>query len=240
MSTDPFKLAPHPCCVPSKRRLDELELSRNLAEERERVRSGSTEGMTKLEGGRFLMGTESPEAFPADGEGPVREVTVDGFWMDTRPVSVAQFAEFVKATGYKTESERYGWSFVFHTHVPPQMIEDRAGGVTWWAKVSGAYWAAPEGPDSAVSSRENYPVTHISWNDAAEYAKWAGKRLPTEAEWEYASRGGLEQKIYPWGDELTTGGVHLCSVWQGEFPHHDSGEDGWTSVAPADAFPPNG
>jgi formylglycine-generating enzyme len=238
--SDPFQLAPHPCCVPSKRRLDQLELSRALAEERERVRSGSTEGMVKLDGGEFLMGTESPEAFPADGEGPVREVSVDGFWMDARPVSVEQFREFVRATGYRSESERYGWSFVFHAHVRPELIEDRAGGVTWWCKVSEAHWAKPEGPDSSTEGRTHFPVTHISWNDAAAYAKWAGKRLPTEAEWEYASRGGLEQKTYPWGDELTPDGVHLCNVWQGEFPHNDTGEDGWTSVGPADAYPPNG
>lgn len=238
--SDLFKPAPHPCCVPSKQRLDRLETSRAIAEERERVRSGSTEGMIKLDGGRFLMGTESPEAFPADGEGPVREVTVDGIWMDSRPVSNEQFREFARATGYKTESERYGWSFVFHSHIAPELVEDRAGGVTWWCKVSEAHWAKPEGPDSSVDSRLHFPATHISWNDAAAYAKWAGKRLPTEAEWEYASRGGLEQKTYPWGDELTPGGVHLCNVWQGEFPHVDTGEDGWTAVAPADAFPANG
>jgi formylglycine-generating enzyme len=237
----PFQIAPpHPCCVPSKRRLEVLEVSRNASTDRERALSGSTDAMIKLDGGRFLMGTESPEQFIADGEGPVRDVTVDGFWMDVRPVSNEQFREFVRSTGYKTESERYGWSFVFQSHVPAPLVEDRAGGVTWWCKVSGTDWAHPEGPDSNVESRLHFPATHISWKDAAAYAKWAGKRLPTEAEWEYAARGGLEQKIYPWGDELTPDGQHLCNVWQGEFPHHDTGEDGWTSVAPADAFPPNG
>ena len=117
--------------------------------------------------------------------------------MDARPVSNEQFREFVRATEYKTESERFGWSFVFHTHVPKERIEDRALGVEWWCKVSGADWAHPEGPDSSIDARLGFPVTHVSWNDAAEYAKWAGKRLPTEAEWEYAARGGLEQKIYP-------------------------------------------
>lgn len=239
--SDPFKIAPpHPCCVPSKKRLEQLEVSRTAAAERERAVDGSTDGMIKLDGGRFLMGTDSPEQFIADGEGPIREVTVDGFWMDARPVSNEQYREFVRATGYKTESERYGWSFVFHSHIPSRLVEDRASGVTWWCKVSGAEWAHPEGPDSSVDSRLHFPTTHISWNDAAAYAKWAGKRLPTEAEWEYAARGGLEQKTYPWGDELTPGGVHLCNVWQGEFPHSDTGEDGWTSVAPADAFPSNG
>jgi formylglycine-generating enzyme required for sulfatase activity len=238
--SDLFKVAPHPCCVPSKQRLAQLDQSKRDAAERRRVNSGSTEGMIKLDGGAFMMGTESLEAFPADGEGPVRRVTVHGFWMDASPVSNAQFADFIKATGYKTESERYGWSFVFQNHVRRDFVDDRAPGVTWWCKVNGADWAHPEGPDSGVAARESYPAVHISWRDAQAYCDWAGKRLPTEAEWEYAARGGLEQQTYPWGDDLTPGGKHLCNVWQGEFPHHDTGEDGWTSVAPATAFPPNG
>jgi formylglycine-generating enzyme required for sulfatase activity len=196
--------------------------------------------MVRLDGGEFLMGTESDEAFPADGEGPVRKVSVDAFYMDARPVSNEQFREFVRSTGYRTESERFGWSFVFHTHVRPEAVEDRAPGVEWWCKISGADWAHPEGPDSSIDARLSLPVVHVSWNDAAEYARWAGKRLPSEAEWEYAARGGLEQRIYPWGDELTPNGQHLCNVWQGDFPHRDAAEDGFTAVGPADAFPPNG
>jgi sulfatase modifying factor 1 len=235
-----FEISPHPCCVPSKTRADQLNHSRQLSGARQRATAGSIDGMIKLDGGRFLMGTESAEAFPADGEGPVREVIMDGFYMDARPVTNAQFREFVNATEYKTESERFGWSFVFHSQVAREGAEARVFGTEWWCKVSGADWAHPEGHDSNVDSRLNYPVVHVSWNDAFEYARWAGKRLPTEAEWEYAARGGLEQKAYPWGDELTPGGRHLCNVWQGEFPHHDTGEDGFTAVGPADAFPSNG
>lgn len=200
--------------------------------------------MVKLDGGRFFMGAEDQEGFPQDGEGPVRAVTLTGFWIDRFPVTNAQFAEFVRSTGYVTEAERFGWSFVFQGHIPqermPRLVDRRAPGVSWWCKVNGAQWRHPEGPDSSIDSRLDYPVVHVSWNDAGEYARWAGKRLPTEAEWEYAARGGLEQKKYPWGDELTPGGVHLCNVWQGVFPDHDTGEDGWRGTCPVTAFPPNG
>jgi formylglycine-generating enzyme required for sulfatase activity len=205
---------------------------------------GSTEGMVRLDGGSFLMGTDSAGGFPQDGEGPVREVFVDPFYIDIDPVANARFAEFVQATGYVTESERMGWSFVFQGHIPADryrgLVQRTVPEAPWWCQVAGAAWSRPEGPDSSIEGRSNYPVVHVSWNDAAEYCRWAGKRLPTEAEWEYAARGGLEQKLYPWGDELTPGGRHLCNIWQGEFPTLDLGEDDYTSVAPADAFPPNG
>lgn len=190
------------------------------------------------------MGAEDDEGFPQDGEGPVRAVTLTGFWIDRYPVTNGQFREFVRRTGYVTEAERFGWSFVFQGHIPrdrmPKLVDRRAPGVSWWCKVNGAQWRHPEGPDSSINHRLDYPVVHVSWNDAAEYARWAGKRLPTEAEWEYAARGGLEQKKYPWGDELTPGGVHLCNVWQGTFPDVDTGEDGWRGTCPVTAFPPNG
>jgi len=237
-------MKPHPCCVPSIERALHLESSRKASAERMRAASGSIEDMIKLEGGRFLMGTEDKEGFPADGEGPIREVVLDSFYMDRYPVTNLQFAEFVAKTGYKTEAERFEWSFVFHKHIAPEdyprLVEDTVRSVTWWCKVRGADWRRPEGPDSAIHSRPGYPVTHVSWNDALEYCRWAGKRLPTEAEWEYASRGGLEQKTYPWGDELTPEGRHLCNIWQGEFPNVDTAEDGYSAPAPVDAFPPNG
>jgi formylglycine-generating enzyme len=234
----------HPCCVPTKIRAVQLEASRQASAGREHATAGSTEEMIRLDGGPFLMGTESAEGFPADGEGPVREVTLDPFYLDRYPVTNEQFAEFVRKTGYRTEAERFGWSFVFHKHIPPEayarLVDRTVPGVVWWCKVNDAEWRRPEGPDSSIDSRTHYPVVHMSWNDAAEFAKWAGKRLPTEAEWEYAARGGLEQKTYPWGDELTPGGRHLCNIWQGVFPDLDTAEDGYAGAAPVDAFPPNG
>jgi formylglycine-generating enzyme required for sulfatase activity len=231
---------PHPCCVPSIDRLSHLAASRRLAESRPRAAAGSTENMVRLDGGRFFMGTETDEGFPADGEGPVREVTLDPFYIDPQPVTNQQFAEFTRAAGYHTEAERFGWSFVFHTHVASTAGRERAPEISWWLRVDGAAWNHPEGPDSSVIGREHYPVVHVSWRDAAAYAHWAGKRLPTEAEWEYAARGGLEQKTYPWGDELTPGGKYLCNTWQGEFPLHDTAEDGYHGLCPVEAFPANG
>ncbi len=235
---------PHPCCVPSRQRAALLQISRQASVERARVTSGSAENMIQLDGGRFLMGAESPESFLADGEGPIREVTLDPFLLDTYPVTNERYLEFTRATGHVTESERFGWSFVFHTHIPKEaftdVVEDTVLGIEWWCKVPGANWRRPEGPDSSIDSKMNHPVTHVAWTDAAAYCRWAGKRLPTEAEWEFAARGGLERKTYPWGDELTPGGRHLCNIWQGEFPLRDAAEDGFAGTAPVDAFPPNG
>jgi formylglycine-generating enzyme required for sulfatase activity len=200
--------------------------------------------MVSLPGGTFLMGTDYPDAFPIDGEGPVRPVTLSPFRIDTFPVTNSDFAAFVDATGYRTESEKFAWSFVFWMHLPPdrldQLVEDTVAAAPWWCKVPGADWAHPEGPGSHIADRPNHPVVHVSWNDAVAYAAWAGKSLPTEAQWEYAARGGLEQKIYPWGDELTPGGKHMCNIWQGEFPRVDTAEDGFAGACPVDAFPPNG
>ncbi len=200
------------------------------------------DGMVRVPGGTFLMGTDSPDAIPGDGEGPVRAVRVRPFLMDRGAVTNRQFAAFVQATGYRTDAERYGWSFVFHLLLTPRAAaaaQARVAQTPWWWRVEGACWYRPDGPDSSIRNRRDHPVTHVSWNDVQAYCRWAGVRLPTEAEWECAARGGLEQCTYPWGDELTAGGEHRCNIWQGEFPHLNTAEDGYLGTAPALAFPPN-
>ncbi|MFE0144894.1 formylglycine-generating enzyme family protein [[Kitasatospora] papulosa] len=200
------------------------------------------DGMVLLPGGVFLMGTEDPEGFRADGEGPVREVRVSPFRIDAHAVSNRRFAEFVSATGHVTEAERFGWSYVFAGFLPAALRRGagRPEGTPWWCGVEGARWDAPEGPGSGIEDRGDHPVVHVSWNDARAYSRWAGARLPTEAEWEYAARGGLEQARYPWGDELTPGGEHRCNIWQGRFPTRNTAEDGYAGTAPVDAYQPNG
>ncbi len=200
--------------------------------------------MVRIPAGTFLMGGGDDEAFPDDGEAPVREVHVGEYYIDATAVTNAQFAAFVKATGYRTDAERFGWSFVFHAFVTGEARRRILAGVIpqapWWLPVEGASWRTPEGPGSDIARRQNHPVVHVSWHDATAYATWAGKRLPTEAEWEKAARGGLVQARYPWGDEFTPRGYHRCNTWQGSFPIHDTGEDGFTGTAPVTAYRPNG
>ena len=233
-------MPPAACCVPSQQRAQRLTASIKDSAQRQRVTAGSDESMVHLPGGEFLMGTDDVNGFPADGEGPVRRVFLDAFLMDRTPVTNEAFARFVAATGYKTEAERFGWSFVFEGDLPEGLQSSEAVvGVEWWRRINGACWNHPEGPDTSVIERANHPIVQVSWNDAAEYAAWAGKRLPTEAEWEYAARGGLEQQLYPWGNDLTPGGRHLCNIWQGNFPYRNTAEDGYASACPVDVFPPN-
>ncbi|MFZ4276741.1 formylglycine-generating enzyme family protein [Streptomyces arboris] len=198
-------------------------------------------GMVALPGGAFRMGNEDAYANPGDGEGPVREVTVSPFRMDTCAVTNAQFAAFAKATGYVTAAEQFGWSYVFAGFLSPERVRaSRApAGTPWWRGIEGASWRTPEGPGSGVGDRARHPVVHISWEDARAYARWAGKRLPTEAEWEYAARGGLDRARYPWGDELTPRGRWRCNIWQGDFPTVNTAEDGHVGTAPVDAYRPN-
>ena len=187
------------------------------------------------------MGAEDPDGFPDDREGPIREVRVEPFEIAPRAVTNADFAAFAEATGHVTRAERFGWSFVFAGLLPDDFADTRAvARAPWWRQVEGATWRAPEGPGSSIRDRDDHPIVHVSWTDARAYCRWAGRRLPTEAEWEFAARGGLEQKRYPWGDELTPGGRHRCNIWQGTFPDHNTLEDGFLGTAPVHSFEPNG
>jgi formylglycine-generating enzyme required for sulfatase activity len=197
--------------------------------------------LVELDGGTFLMGTDDAEGHPADGETPARPVAVAPFAIESVAVSNERFAAFVEATGHVTEAERHGWSFVFMGLLPDDFPPTRAVvGAPWWRQVHGASWRRPEGPASSVDDRLDHPVVHVSHDDALAFCDWAGLRLPTEAEWELAARGGREQARYPWGDELTPGGEHRCNIWQGDFPVRNTLEDGFLGTAPVDAFAPNG
>lgn len=189
----------------------------------------------------FLMGSADPRGYVGDGEGPVREITVDSFEMATTPVTNAEFQAFVTEAGYVTTVEGEGASFVFGGLLPKDFEPTRGvASAPWWRQVEGACWNHPEGPATTIDARLDHPVVHVSWFDAMAYCEWRGCRLPSEAEWEFAARGGLEQARYPWGDELTPGGVHQANVWQGEFPAENTLDDGWLGPAPVGSFPPNG
>lgn len=207
----------------------------------------SRAGMRWIPGGTFRMGSDAhyPE------EGPTRSVRVDGFWMDECTVTNAEFSRFVAATGYVTSAERppdpadypdadpellVAASVVFRPTSRPVPLDDP---YRWWAYVPGASWRRPQGPGSPVGPRADHPVVHVAWEDVAAFARWAGKDLPTEAEWEYAARGGLDGATYAWGEDLTPDGRWMANTWQGPFPVRDSGEDGFAGTAPVGSFPPN-
>jgi len=197
------------------------------------------QGRVRLPGGTFMMGSDQP-TFPQDGEGPAVQTTVQPFWIDVYAVTNDRFAAFVEATGYVTDAERIGSAFVFYAHLAGGEAGAVVPGLPWWRDVPGASWRAPEGPGSDLKDRGDHPVVQVSWNDAQAFARWVGGRLPTEAEWEYAARGGLDGARFPWGDDLTPGGEHMMNVWQGEFPARDLAEDGYSGVAPVGSFPANG
>jgi len=195
----------------------------------------------ELPGGTFTMGDHQGVGYPADGETPLHQVTLSPFRIDATAVTNADFARFVDATGYRTDAEMFGFSAVFHLAVQakPSQIMSNAQGTPWWLGVRGADWRHPAGPLSDLDGLDDHPVTHISWNDARTYCRWAKRRLPTEAEWEYASRGGLEGARYPWGDELEPDEWQL-NIWQGTFPKINTEEDGFLTTAPVRTFRPNG
>ena len=215
-------------------------------------------GMVWILGGTFLMGTDDVSSFP--NERPAHQMHVAGFWMDDHDVTNAEFAKFVEATGYVTTAERKpDWeelkkelppgtpkpddsklaagSLVFTATAQPVPLDDLSA---WWRWIPGACWRHPEGPGSSIEGRENHPAVQVSWYDAVAYAKWAGKRLPTEAEWEFAARGGLEGKRYVWGDEFRPGSKYMANTWQGLFPVTNTAEDGFVGTSPVKSFPPNG
>ncbi|GIW81621.1 MAG: hypothetical protein KatS3mg105_3428 [Gemmatales bacterium] len=205
--------------------------------------------MKWIPAGTFWMGASQDEPFPHSR--PVHKVELDGFWIDQFEVTNAEFARFVEATGYKTVAERapdpkqypnadksllVPFSFVFAPHKPGREVPNQP----WFRVVEGASWRHPEGPGSDLSGRMNHPVVHICWYDAVAYCKWAGKRLPTEAEWEYAARGGLNRKRYCWGNDLMPDGKWQANIWQGKFPDENLKADGYERTAPVGTFPPNG
>ena len=188
----------------------------------------------------FRMGSENPQAYPEDGEGPVRPACVEAFAISPTTVTVAEFARFVQATGHRTDAERHGDSLVFQGLLTPELREAAPAPVPstpWWRQIPGAAWFAPEGPGSTALGREDHPVTQVSLRDAQAYADWVGARLPSETEWEYAARGGLDQQPYPWGGDRDPDGTRRMNIFPGEFP---AGVPGQMGTRPAESFEPNG
>jgi formylglycine-generating enzyme required for sulfatase activity len=219
--------------------------------------SETPEGMVWIPGGEFSMGAQDPPAMDEVGmqatsdSRPIHRVYVDAFWMDKTDVTNEEFARFIRATKYVTMAERKPKSEDFPGALPENLVPGAVvfspphhpiplnNHYQWWSYVPGASWRHPMGPKSNLSGREQYPVVNLAYEDAEAYAKWAGKRLPTEAEWEFAARGGLSGKLFVWGDEFRPGGKWMANTFQGRFPIMDTGEDGYVGITPVGAFPPN-
>lgn len=242
------------CQTPMPERFASTKKSQQISVSAKRQ---GTEGMVLIPAGTFLMGADNEQGRP--DEYPKHTVTVDGFWMDATEVTNAQFREFVEATGYLTTAEQKpDWeelkkqlpqgtpppsdellvasSLVFTQPAYKVSLHDAN---QWWSWVPGADWRHPEGPGSSIEGKDDWPVVHVSWDDAVAYAQWAGKRLPTEAEWEWAARGGLENSTYPWGNEHVDAGKPKANTWQGSFPYKNTVWDQYSGAAPVKSFPAN-
>jgi formylglycine-generating enzyme len=198
--------------------------------------------MVNIPAGTFRMGAADPRwSNRGDGEGPIHVVELDEFLLGAGTVRNDEFEAFVAATGHITDAERCGWSFVFAGFLPDDFPPTRGVAQSpWWRQVEGADWRHPDGPQSGLDGRDDHPVVHVSWDDAHAFCAWSGTRLPTEAEWECAARGGLAGAVFPWGDELEPDSTHRMNVFQGEFPAGNTTADGFAGTAPVDAFEPNG
>ncbi|PRX06610.1 UNVERIFIED_ORG: formylglycine-generating enzyme required for sulfatase activity [Martelella mediterranea] len=192
-----------------------------------------------IPGGRSHVGTDKPE-IPLDGEGPARSVKLNPFHLEAEAVTVRRFSDFVAATGYVSEAERFGWSAVFAGLLPPDSdVNGNAPSTPWWVRIDGAYWRQPEGPGSNTDDRLDHPVTQVSLADAQAFAEWVGGRLPSEAEWERAAHGGVRGRKFTWGNAEPDDETIFCNIWQGQFPHHNTMADGYMATAPARSFEPN-
>jgi sulfatase modifying factor 1 len=224
------------CCAPGREAAAPSTPSATRA-----AGTGPAGALLDIPGGSFRMGSIGREAYDADGEGPIHVVELSPYRLAAHTVTNDEYAAFVDATGHVSDAERYGWSFVFAGHLPDDFPPTRSVAQTpWWRQVHGADWRHPDGPQSDLVDRGRHPVVHVSWLDAMAYCAWTATRLPTEAEWEHAARGGLRGATYPWGDELEPGGRHAMNVFQGRFPDGDTAADGYTGPAPVDAYEPNG